>query len=673
MRYLHLMPRITPIILALSVLAIIGCSGDDAVAPEPIIIRETVIVTEQVKGDTVVETVVVTEKGDTVIVKGDTVVETVIVTEKGDTVVVEKQVKGDTVIVTATPVSPPTATPVPADKPAPDSKNSRGNLVWATTAGGSTGSGFNAGGLCCGAKMMSVSETLFKPTYAGGAATPLLAESWTMDPAVSPKYVDVKIVSGVQFHGGFGELTADDMVWNINDTNPNLSETLGTGEISITDGSGTWAGFLGSNAATKIDKYTVRIAWEAFDPRWDTWFFGQDGLGAGIVSKAAFDEKGKAWNQDNLVATGPFEMTEWKRGDRNVYTAVADHWRKTAGVDTITRIAVPDETVRIAQLATGEAEIADVSVANIPETQRIGMTAAGSGTARMVSMMFAGNLWETNHPTTGDELEIVTYTHDLQWLGNPHKPDDSNNPDGMDDMEQARLVRTALSMSIDRDLINEAALAGFGWPTYIPYFNIHNPNWDDKWKVEYDPEGAEALLDKAGFPRDSNGKRFTMPMFAWPIGHFFGEIGDNVSIFWEEIGVKVDVLHYEYAVFRPTLVGRSATQAWTDTGPLEAYANTPWDWPRGIQMSALARGGKSHGIENPESTANYLAVSAEADLAGRIALNNSYADFMKEWVPGMGIVAVPSLLAYNGNVITEWDIELGLRQAQNTPENIVVK
>ena len=41
MRYMHLLPRITPIILALSVLAIIGCSGDDAVAPEPVIIRGT--------------------------------------------------------------------------------------------------------------------------------------------------------------------------------------------------------------------------------------------------------------------------------------------------------------------------------------------------------------------------------------------------------------------------------------------------------------------------------------------------------------------------------------------------------------------------------------------------------------------------------------------------------
>ena len=417
----------------------------------------------------------------------------------------------------------------------------------------------------------------------------------------------------------------------------------------------------------------IEINWEAFDPRWDTWFFGQDGLGAGIVSKNAFETEGQEWNQDHLIGTGPFELTSWKRGDRSVYTAVDNHWRKTPDVTSITRIAVPDETVRLAQLATGDADIADVGISNVAEAQRVGMVAKGSGAARMVTMMFAGNLWETNHPTTGDELEIVTYTHDLPWLGNPHKPDDGNNPAGMDDMEQARLVRQALAMSVDRDLVNEAALGGLGWPVHIPYFDINNKNWDDKWKIEYDPEGAEALLDQAGFPRGDDGVRFSMPMFAWPIGHFYGEIGDNVAIFWEDIGVKTDVLHYEYAVFRPTLVGRSATQAWTDTGPLENYASTPWDWPRGIQMSALARGGKSHGLENPESTANYQNVAAEASLEGRIALNNEYADFIRHWLPGFGIVASPSLLVYNPNSIDSWDMELGLRQASNSPEYIKLK
>ena len=102
-----------------------ACGGDDEAA-EPVSIRETVIVER---------TVVVTEKGDTII-------ETVIVTERGETV---------EVIVTATPILPATATPVPADKPAPPSKNPSGQLVWATTAEGSIGGGYNAGNLCCGA------------------------------------------------------------------------------------------------------------------------------------------------------------------------------------------------------------------------------------------------------------------------------------------------------------------------------------------------------------------------------------------------------------------------------------------------------------------------------------------------------------------------------------------
>ena len=631
MRYMRFSSKITLMLIALLTLAAVGCGGDDSAEPEVVI--QTVIVEKEVE--------------------------------------VEKQVE---VVVTATPILPPTATAVPANKPAPPSKQSPGELVWAITKDAGIGGGFNAVNLCCGAKMMSVVETLFKPTHDGGPATPLLAESWSLDSEGSPPaYVDVTIKSGIQFHGGYGELTADDLVWNINDTNPNLSESLGTGNVSITDGSGTWAGFLGDNPTEKIGDYSVRINWEAFDPRWDTWFFGQDGLGAGIVSKNAFETEGQEWNQDNLIGTGPFEMTSWKRGDRAIYTAVDNHWRKTPDVTSITRIAVPDETVRLAQLATGDADISDIGISNVAEAQRVGMVAKGSGAARMVTMMFAGNLWETHHPTTGDELEIVTYTHDLPWLGNPHKPDDGNNPAGMDDMEQARLVRQALAMSVDRDLVNEAALGGQGWPVHIPYFDINNKNWDDKWKIDYDPEGAEALLDQAGFPRGDDGYRFSMPMFAWPIGHFYGEIGDNVAIFWEDIGVKTDVLHYEYAVFRPTLVGRSATQAWTDTGPLENFASTPWDWPRGIQMSALARGGKSHGLENPESTANYQNVAAEASLEGRIALNNEYADFIRHWLPGFGIVASPSLLVYNPNSIDSWDMELGLRQASNSPEFIKLK
>lgn len=589
--------------------------------------------------------------------------------EKEVAVEVVKEVQVE-VVVTATPVLPPTATPVPAATDAPPSRQAPGELVWAIGDSQRNWSGFNAGNLCCGAKSLSVVETLFKPVGTNIAEN-LLAESFEFDSDLT--YVDVKVRQGVEFHKGFGSLTAEDIAWSTNDTNPNLSNELGSGQTSVTDGSGTWAGFLGANPSEAIDDQTVRIRWENFDPRWDTWFFGQDGLGAGIVSKRAFEEMGKDWNNDNIVGTGPFEFTNWVRGDRTEYTALSEHWRAVPEIAKITRVSVPDESVRIVMLQNGEADIAEIGTSNIPTVERFGMVRNGSGTARMVTVMFAGNLWETNHPTTGDPLEIVTYTHDLPWLGNPHKPDDGNNPAGMDDMEQARLVRQALAMAIDRQLINEAVIGGVGWPVEIPYFDINHPDWEqDRWGVGYDPAMAEALLDQAGFPRGGNGTRFKIAMFAWPVGHFFGDIGDAVAQFWEEVGVDVDVLHYEYTVFRPTLVGRSATQAWTDTGPLENFATTPWDFPRGIQMSAIARGGKSHGIEIPEATANYKNVSAEPDRASRINLNKDFADFLRHWMPGFGVVAVPSLIVYNPNAIGSWDMEPGLRQAINSPEKITL-
>lgn len=631
-------------LFAVVALAAVACG--EGTVPTPQVIIQTVVVEKPV----------------------EKVVQQTVVVERPVEKVVEKTV---VTVVTATPVQPATPTPVPAAKSAPASKQKAGEIVWAGTGFGPVGGGFNAKALCCGANILSITETLFK-TLKSDDAAPNLATSWTMAP--DAKSVTVKLRQSVQFHKGFGEMTADDVVWSYNDANPSTSVQYGSGIPSITDSGGSWAGLLGTNPLEKIDTYTVKITFANFDPLWQVWYFGSDGLSAGVVSKKAFDQKGADWNNDNMVGTGPYELTSYVRGDRVVLDATPQHWRKAASVKKITNIVVPDETVRQAMMLSGDADISTVSLGNVPGQQRNGMTAVSNGNSQIYTIWFTGNLWEQTHPTTGAKLDIGTYVHDIPWIGNPYTPNDSNNPAGMNDMEQARRVREALSLALDRDLINDKVVGGLGWATYLPYFDVHAREWNDKWKIAYDPKKAGELLDSAGFPKKADGTRFTIQLYGFEYSRAVPSgIGDAAAGMWESIGVKVDVFHYDYAIFRPSIVGRTAVIPWVEFDGSGSLSNHPWDWPRGNQASALSRGGKSHAVELPEATAAYLAASKEPDREKRIAINNKLADFLHDSQVGVSTIAAGNFLVYNPNKIASWVMEPGIRQQYNTPENIVLK
>ena len=94
----------------------------------------------------------------------------------------------------------------------------------------------------------------------------------------------------------------------------------------------------------------------------------------------------------------------------------------------------------------------------------------------------------------GEPLDVEgsgVYANDLPWIGNPFSPDDDNNPAGMDDMEQARLVRWALAMAVDRESVNDQLLNGLGGPVYVEFIDPKSEHWQDKWHVPYDPAKAE--------------------------------------------------------------------------------------------------------------------------------------------------------------------------------------
>ncbi len=445
--------------------------------------------------------------------------------------------------------------------------------------------------------------------------------------------------------------------------------------MSICASCANLSSLFGDNPMQVVDNRTVSFKFVNFDVRWSSYLLNICcHVGVLALSKKAFDEKGEEWMRDNVVATGPYQVEQWTRDDRIVLSRVENHWRKTGQVKNVNIIAIPEEATRVAMLRTGEVDAANISQKSNLPLLRDGFLALTTGQAIQEGVFFAGNLWEEVDARTGQPLERLTCARAVPWIGCPGQAADKGKV--QDDMEEARLVRQALARSVDRDLLNETILGGQGWPVYVEYVDINDPHWQSKWEYPYDPQEAERLLDQAGYPRGANGMRFSepIPLFVGPeLGGgqgIAGEIGDAIAGFWERIGVPTQVLKYNYAVFRPGLVGRSTTIPFL-TACDDGITPQPWDWPKGLVMSSLTRGGFSCGFESDFITKNYQAAAKEPDINKRIEYTNAFVDYIYHWALAPGYIVVPNKLTVNPKSIAEWKMRPSYVAAWSALENIV--
>ncbi|MYF78434.1 MAG: ABC transporter substrate-binding protein [Chloroflexi bacterium] len=552
----------------------------------------------------------------------------------------------------------PTATPEPAMMELPDTESPAGTLVM-IPEGVAPGVGINRSQAPESLMYWGVSEQLFRPNDDGTLVGPWLAESWEVSPDGSQATVTLR--SGVQFHGGWGELTAHDFVWSLNDTN-----AVTTPE-SIHGQAGDFAAFMDEAEAT--DDRTVVLNFNAPEPRWTTLLFNQAGDAFGVFSKKAYDEMGADWMRENVIGTGPYMVEEWRQSDSATLIAQDTHWDKTAEVATLRLIDVPETVARISALRSGGADWAVLPVREIGPLTRDGFKSVTTGRQSGVPLQMAGNYWESTQVKTGEPTAPVTFVHDIPWIGNPFKPNDGNNPDGIDDMEQARLVRWAIAMSIDRDLVNESLYGNNANPYYVGMFHIIDTDWDDKWKIPYDPAMANEYLDKAGYPRDEDGKRFDMPIYGFTSRIEFTEIADAAAGFINQLGIETSVIKIAYSIIRPSLVGR------TNTTPSIQWCRSdlwkPYDWVTGEEETSLTRGGFGCHIEIPFILDTVQKVAAETDPAKRKEYNVALADYLWEQQLKIGIVALPFVSAYNPNAIEDWPMRPGPQAPYTSPELIV--
>ncbi|MSQ15822.1 MAG: hypothetical protein EXR50_08170 [Dehalococcoidia bacterium] len=589
------------------------------------------------------------------------VIQTVVV-EKivQQTVVVEKPVEKvvqQTVVVvqTATPTAPPAAKPTAAPAPAPQPKNPAGTIVLRMPSlGAQPGTNTIQGESF--APEWGLGERLFTWRFREDGSidyeVPQIAVSWQVASDLSKATVQIR--KGVLFHKGWGELTADDVAFSFNLANPSITP------YAIGTSASVYASLFGKNPVKALDRYTVELPFLKYDVTWMGMVLSTGGRpGALMLSKRVFDEKGEEWMKENTVVTGPLQVGSWATADRAVLTPFLEHWSIKAQFKQIVVQAIPEESSALAAMQTGEVDAGFMSIRSVQQLVASGFKAVPTGNAIQASLYFSGNNWETRHALTGAPLDIAAmgvFANDLPWIGNPNTPNDANNPKGMNDMEQARLVRWALAMSIDRSTIIKKLTDGLAQPNYVAYIDPKSEYWQQKWFVPYDPALAAEYLDKAGFPKGKGGVRFIMPIYSDITNPLVMETADAVSGYFSAVGVETPVLKYPYSVHRPSVVGRTSVTPilYHDDDGNSIY---PHDKPKGLVNSSLTRGGYCVCYEAAELADNYLKAAAEPDRKKRIVLADQFIDFVHYWALQPGVLAEPVFGTYNPNSIKEWKIQ----------------
>lgn len=639
------------LLLSLAMTAVIACGGTETI--------------------TVVETVVVEKE---VQVKGDTVVEKVVETVKGDTVTVEKEVL---VVATAT-AQPAAAAAAPEELiKAPSTSTPAGIAVIATggsTLGSENGRGANQSCDCL--KNLGIGETLFRRAP-DDSHLPWLATDFTIASDLSSATVNIQAGVPFQVVDGYdaGDMTAADVAWSMNDANAT------TNPESIHGQAGDFAGLWGE--WTAVDDTTITFDFAAYDSTWKDDYVSQSGQAFNVFSKKAFDEKGEDFVADRIVATGPYQVEEWITGESyTIVNRAGTHWLAELEPKTerIQFIQVAEPTTRLALLRTGEVDMAHLEPKDAAKLDLTTFTQSTAGGAVQLGLFFSGNLWEDTLAKTGDPVPPkATFVHDLPWIGKPG----SSHGDG--DLEQAKNIRRALAIAIDRDLVNDTLVAGLGKVVHVEYFSAEHANWTGEHEYPYDPDGAVALIKaqendynhgQAGKDGPLGDHAFEISVYAGPElgggGSITGEVADAVAGFWSDIGLTTFSLKFSYATFRPTVVGRANTHPWI-TSCDKGRASNPWHFPKGLVQTTLTRGGFSCGFESPVILDLYTKMAEASDTATATAAANEYLDYVYDQNLQPGVVAIPDAFYFNNNKIKSFKMDLAAASNLNSLWNLELK
>jgi ABC-type transport system substrate-binding protein len=437
------------------------------------------------------------------------------------------------------PTPVPTATAVPT--PTPTGSTATPTPVATTESYGSIYVGQKETGIFEGHPSLSsspriqfVSSSVGEGLITIGAdmsANPMLAESWS----VSPDFTTWtwKFQKGVQFHKGYGEMTAEDVLYSY--------QQWYSGALHARSGI---IGEYFNNGSRVVDDYTLEVDTGAPWMPSTVFDFMKNGGGSSswVVSKKQSQEIGVSAASKDIAATGPWQIKSHSSGEYWQMSAVQNHWRQTPYFDELVYWTIPEESARVAGFQTGQLDSFDMAFDSITTVKSVeGAQVVGWPNAGQAGLNFYGQTYGLDKD--GNDYSYYDCTN--AWVS-------CDLDTGSEEWARGVKVRKALNIAIDRQTIVDEILSGFGAPQSIRDWMGHDARANPGWVYPYDPELAKAMLAEAGYP---DGFEITViPSIRGAPGEV--EACEAVGQYWEDIGVDVTYLSLPYATIRPYLITR---------------------------------------------------------------------------------------------------------------------
>ena len=385
----------------------------------------------------------------------------------------------------------------------------------------------------------SVGESLFARDVKG-VAMPKLVKKWSLSP--DNLVWTFKLQEGVQFHKGYGEMTAEDVIWSMEQYSADDAITSIASRIRR-----LWANPKGSVRA--IDNYTIEV--NAGDPQYDMLDWTSVPYAGWIVSKKQVEELGDEVASRDGAGTGPFEIVEHQTGQFWKMKAVEDHWRKTPNFAELVYWEIPEESTRVANFLTGKLDTFTMELDSMPALEQEPgvkfMRVEGGGT---IHIGWYGNFY-VGHGTPEHAEKRPGYDPELPWV--------SANPDvESEEWQNAVKIRRAMSIGVDRQLIVDTILSGQGRPLVLWGWEaqLHRLDPDIQAGWEFNPEKARQLLAEAGYP---DGFEITLtPDIRGVPGEL--EATQAMAVMWEEIGIQTRLNQVPFATIFTEIKARTYNQ-----------------------------------------------------------------------------------------------------------------